>query len=140
MKKETSYWPLTSLKPSKFWGVTLAIFTFCIMNIEIAAAFGLKGRPFSLVTYGSLSHQLGYSIGWLLYSICMLITGIKWDNVRVRWASLILLVITVLKVFFKDLWSLGQLYRVASFIGLALVLILVSYLYQRYLSDRSKDA
>jgi hypothetical protein len=140
VKKETSYWPFTSLKPSKFWGVTLAIFTFCIMNIEIAAAFGLKGRPFSLVTYGSLSHQLGYSIGWLLYSIGMLIIGIKWDNVRVRWASLILLVVTVLKVFFKDLWSLGQLYRVASFIGLALVLILVSYLYQRFLSDRSKDA
>lgn len=140
VKKDNSNWPLTNLKPGPFWGITLAIFAFCIMNIEIASAFGIKGRPFSLMTYGSLSHQLGYSLGWLIYSICMLIIGIKKDIVRLRWASLILLVITVLKVFFKDLWSLGQLYRVASFIGLAIVLILVSYLYQRYLSDRRKDA
>jgi uncharacterized membrane protein len=33
-----------------------------------------------------------------------------------------------------DLWKLGQLYRVASFIGLAIVLMLVSYLYQRFLT------
>ncbi len=140
VKKDKSCWPFTSINPGPFWGVTLAITTFCIMNIEIAAAFGIKGRPFSLMTYGSLSHQLGYSLGWLLYSIGMLITGIRRDFVRVRWASLILIVITALKVFFKDLWSLGQLYRVASFIGLALVLILVSYLYQRFLSGRRKDA
>ncbi|MBN1903532.1 MAG: DUF2339 domain-containing protein [Deltaproteobacteria bacterium] len=140
VKKGNSNWPLTTLKPGPLWGVTLAIFAFCVMNIEIASAFGIKGRLFSLMTYGSLSHQLGYSLGWLIYSICMLIIGIKKDIVRLRWASLTLLVITVLKVFFKDLWSLGQLYRVASFIGLALVLILVSYLYQRYLSDRRKDA
>ncbi|NLD39506.1 MAG: DUF2339 domain-containing protein [Desulfatiglans sp.] len=139
IKKENSNWPLINIEPRPFWGVTLAIFAFCIMNIEIAAAFGIKGRAFSLMTYGSLSHQLGYSLGWLLYSICMLVIGIKKDIVKLRWASLILLVITVLKVFFKDLWSLGQLYRVASFIGLALVLILVSYLYQRFLSDRRKD-
>lgn len=139
VKKTEAYWPFTSPKPRPFWGVILSITAFCILNIEIAGAFGIKGRPFSLMTYGSLSHQLGYSLGWLVYSICLLITGIKWDIVKVRWASLILLVITSLKIFFKDLWSLGQLYRVASFIGLALVLILVSFLYQRYLSDRRKD-
>jgi len=139
VKKAEDYWPLTYLKPRPFWGVVLAITTFCILNIEIADVFGIKGRPFSLLTYGSLAHQLGYSLGWLVYSICLLVTGIKWNIVKVRWASLILLVITSFKIFFKDLWSLGQLYRVASFIGLALVLILVSFLYQRYLSDRRKD-
>ncbi len=35
------------------------------------------------------------------------------------------------KIFFMDLWWLGQFYRVASFIGLAAVLILVSFLYQK---------
>jgi uncharacterized membrane protein len=45
-----------------------------------------------------------------------------------------LIIVTSVKIFLKDLWSLGQLYRVASFIGLAVVLMLVSYLYQRFLS------
>ena len=57
-----------------------------------------------------------------------------------RWASLILLVITALKIFLKDLWFLGQLYRVASFVGLALVLIMVSFLYQRFLMNGKRDA
>lgn len=39
-----------------------------------------------------------------------------------------------------DLWKLGQLYRVASLIGLAVVLILVSFLYQRFLTDEDDDA
>jgi uncharacterized membrane protein len=47
---------------------------------------------------------------------------------------------TALKVFIKDLWTLGQLYRVFSFVGLAITLMLVSFLYQRYLgSGKSKS-
>jgi uncharacterized membrane protein len=41
---------------------------------------------------------------------------------------------TLLKLFLHDLWSLGGLYRVGSLIGLAVVLILVSFIYQRFLS------
>ena len=33
-----------------------------------------------------------------------------------RWAALGLMVGTAFKIFFMDLWRLGQLYRVASFI------------------------
>lgn len=139
LKKTYSIWPFKDLPPRSFWGLLLAVTAFCVLNIEIASVFGIKGRPFSLLTHGSLSHQLGYSLGWLAFSICLLSIGIKWSVVNARWASLLLLVITSLKIFFKDLWSLGQLYRVASFVGLAAVLILVSFLYQRFLSDRRKD-
>ena len=70
----------------------------------------------------------------------MLLVGIKLAQVRVRWAALILLVFTSLKIFLMDLWKLGQLYRVASLFGLAVVLILVSFLYQRFLTDEDDDA
>jgi len=79
-------------------------------------------------------HQLGYSLGWLGYAIVMLVVGIKWQVRRARQAALLLIIITFLKIFLKDLWSLGQLYRVASFIGLAIIMMLVSYLYQRFLA------
>jgi uncharacterized membrane protein len=133
-------WPVTFIPGRVCWVVVFMLMAFYVLNVEIASAFGIRGRPFSLRTHGSLSHQLGYSLGWLVFSIGMLASGIKWRVVRLRWAALILLVLTTLKIFFKDLWALGQLYRVASFIGLAAVLILVSFLYQRYLSDGSKNA
>jgi uncharacterized membrane protein len=139
-RRNDENWPVKAIPSQPFWVILFMLMAFYTMNIEIASAFGLKGRPFSLMTHGSLSHQLGYSLGWLMFSIGMLVSGIKWRLVKVRWAALILLVLTAFKIFFKDLWALGQLYRVASFIGLAVVLILVSFLYQRYLSDGRKSA
>ena len=65
--------------------------------------------------------------------------GIQWDTVQVRWAAISAIVITAVKIFIRDLWHLGQLYRVGSLFGLAVVLILVSFLYQRFLSEGKKN-
>jgi uncharacterized membrane protein len=129
-----STWPSERVPARQFWGVTMAVVCFAILNIEIASVFKVEGASFSLMTRGSLAHQLGYSLGWLGYAIIMLVVGIKWQVRRARQAALLLIIITFLKIFLKDLWSLGQLYRVASFIGLAAIMMLVSYLYQRFLA------
>jgi uncharacterized membrane protein len=46
--------------------------------------------------------------------------------------SLAFLLLTIGKVFLHDLGELEDLYRVASLVGLALSLILVSLTYQRF--------
>jgi uncharacterized membrane protein len=40
--------------------------------------------------------------------------------------------IAILKIFLYDLSFLERLYRIFSFVGLGVILLLVSYLYQRY--------
>ena len=139
LNKPKHQWPYEAQSPRAFWGTTLAVVAFCVLNIEISSVFIETGRSFSLETYGNLAHQLAYSLGWLLYSIGLLVTGIKWKTSKVRWAALILMVGTAFKIFFMDLWRLGQLYRVASFIGLAAVLILVSFLYQRFMTGKEEE-
>jgi uncharacterized membrane protein len=59
-----------------------------------------------------------------------------------RWLSLGLLVLTLGKVFLHDLGELKDLYRVGSLVGLALSLIVVSLIYQRFVfrSDPVEDA
>jgi hypothetical protein len=139
LNRPQQYWPFVSPTLRAFWGTALAVVTFCVLNIEISSVFTETGRSFSLETYGSLAHQLSYSLGWLIYSIGLLVVGIKWNTGKVRWAALILMVGTSFKIFFMDLWRLGQLYRVASFIGLAAVLILVSFLYQRFMTGKDGE-
>ena len=134
-KKESENWFFSQTREAPFWSVTLALVCFAYLNIEIASFFGGKGTSFSLLTQGRFSQQLSYSLGWLFYAIVLLGSGIRWKVVRARQAALVLIIVTSIKIFLKDLWSLGQLYRVASFIGLAIVLMLVSYLYQRFLSN-----
>lgn len=123
------------------WGGLLILFCFYVTNVEVASFFGMfhtgadAGR-FTFYTHERLSQQLAYSISWLVFAIVLLVIGIRWRLIQIRWVALSLFVLTVLKVFIKDLWSLGQLYRVFSFIGLAVTLILVSFIYQRYLGGK----
>lgn len=140
LNRPSQHWPWKQIRPRAVWGILLAGMTFFTLNVEIAAFFGIQGRAFSLWTYGRLAQQLAYSLGWMVYAIGLLIVGIRWKQIQVRWAALILLVITAFKISFMDLWRLGGLYRVASFVGFAVVAILVSFLYQRYLVKGGQDA
>ncbi len=71
--------------------------------------------------------------------MAVLWAGIHWRSVKARYAALGLFFLTSLKIFFLDLWRLGALYRVASFVGLAAVLILVSFLYQKFLAVKKPE-
>jgi uncharacterized membrane protein len=136
---ERSPWPLERVRPRVFWGVLLAMIAFMVLNIEIASLFAIRGNGFSMATRGSLSMQLAYSIGWLIFAIGLMAVGIRRRQIKVRWSAIILLVATSVKIFVMDLWKLGDLYRVGSLGGLAAVLIMVSFLYQRFLSGDNAD-
>lgn len=116
-----------------------AVLAFLLLNIEIADFFS-KGSTITFQFSANLAQDMTYSLGWALFAFTLLLIGIGQKNQGARFGSLILLTVTILKVFLHDLWRLGQLYRVASIIGLAAVLILVSFLYQRYLKGEKKYA
>jgi uncharacterized membrane protein len=76
--------------------------------------------------------QLALSAVWLLYSIGLMVVGIWRRTAALRIMAIILFGITIVKIFVYDLSFLETLYRIFSFIGLGLILLIVSYLYQRY--------
>ena len=78
--------------------------------------------------------QLSLSGIWIVYSIMMVAIGIWKRNKLLRLISIGLFGITILKVFIFDLSFLETLYRIFSFVALGLILLTVSYLYQRYKS------
>ncbi len=76
--------------------------------------------------------QLSLSASWLFFSVVLMILGI-WKRTRnIRIMSIILFGIAILKIFIYDLSFLDTLYRIGSFVGLGVILLSVSYLYQRY--------
>jgi uncharacterized membrane protein len=83
------------------------------------------------------ARDLTTSIAWTLYGLCLLVLGIRGDSLTLRWLSLLLFLATIAKVFLHDLGELRDLYRVASLTGLAVSLIVVSIVYQRYVLRRS---
>jgi uncharacterized membrane protein len=76
--------------------------------------------------------QVSLSVIWLLYAVPLMIVGI-WKRSRwLRIGALALFAVTILKVFLYDLSFLGGAYRSISFAGLGVILLAVSFMYQRF--------
>ena len=112
-----------------------SILPFILVNIEIADYFSPPGSTVLTFDFtGDFARDMSYSIAWALFALMLLIIGIRRRNAPIRYAGLGLLTITVLKLFLNDLWELEQLYRIAAFIAVAIIAMLSSYLYQRFLA------
>lgn len=75
--------------------------------------------------------QMALSLTWAAYASCLLCVGF-WRRLRpVRLAGLGFFGLTSLKVVFVDMARVGQLYRIATFVALGLLMIGASYLYHR---------
>lgn len=73
-----------------------------------------------------------YSVAWGALGTLLLGAGIATRGVVVRWASLAVMLLAVGKVFLYDLAELQDLYRVFSLLGLGASLLLLAWLYQRF--------
>jgi uncharacterized membrane protein len=90
----------------------------------------------------NLAWDFSYSAIWLLYGAGMMAFGFWKRDAFVRWQALILMAFTIGKVFTYDTWSLDKIYRILSFIALGVVLMAISFIYQRdwlKLSPRSSQ-
>ena len=72
----------------------------------------------------------------MLFGGLLLVLGIVLKNTALRYASLAVMLLAVGKVFLFDTAHLEDLYRVLSFLGLGLTLIVLGYLYQRFVFAR----
>ena len=74
----------------------------------------------------------------LVFGIGLLILGTLRKDKMIRIASLLLMILTVGKVFLYDASELEGLYRVFSFLGLGLSLLGLSWFYTKFVfSDRN---
>ena len=108
-----------------FVWINLTIFDFFSTSTQLTISFERMA-----------ARDLTQSLAWALYALVLLTIGVSWKSVGLRWISLGFLILTIGKVFLHDLGELEDLYRVASLVGLALCLILVSLAYQRFVFRR----
>lgn len=118
-------------------GVLGFILVFAYVSLETTRAF--EGAMFDWPHHGD-AELYAYSIVWLVYAVILLVLGIVLSRSLLRYASLAVLIVTVLKVFPIDMAGLTGLYRVGSFLGLGLSLIGIGYIYQRFVFPRPAPA
>ena len=106
------------------------------LSLEALGYYAVKIRAVGLsiddLADLKLAQQLSISVVWMIYGGAMLTVGIARRSKLLRVMALFLLGLTILKVFLIDLSALEKLYRIISFIVLGVILLAVSFLYQRY--------
>ncbi len=118
-----------------FAGIVL----FVLLNVEIADFYSTGPTLSFRLSGGGLAQDMTYSLAWGIFALVLLFIGIARLSKPVRAAALAVLLLTIAKVFLHDLWNLGALYRVGSIVGLAVALLAVSFLTQRYVFAREKS-
>ena len=112
-------------------GPLVVLGVFAWLNVLIVQAT-TEGEHVLFVMHRITGRDLSMSLGWTVYSLVLLGLGTAGRVSGLRWMSLGITLLTVGKVFLYDLGHLQGLYRVGSLAGLAICLLLVSFLYQRF--------
>lgn len=102
---------------------------FMLMNLEIAFYFSPEELRFDV--FGPFSSAIAYTVGWTVFGAACLFFGLA-KRGGTRTVGIGLIGIALLKLFFSDIWALGGLYRIAGLLGIAIVLLLISFIYQKF--------
>lgn len=130
---EVSKWRLRGL-----FQIAATAFLFLLMNVEIADFYSTGERLTFRWSGGGLAEDMTYSLGWGAFAMALLLAGMAFKKRPARIGALVVLIMTIAKVFLHDLWELGSLYRVGSIVGLAVALLGVSFLTQRFILPKER--
>jgi uncharacterized membrane protein len=78
-----------------------------------------------------IARDFTYSALWMAYGAMLMVIGFWRASAFVRWQALLLIAVTTAKVFIYDTSRLDRIYRILSFVVLGVLLLAISFAYQR---------
>lgn len=118
-------------------GGVLAVFGW--LNVEVVNLFS-EGPRYAFELQRVPPRDVALSVSWTIYALALLVLGVRLGRQPLRWTSLGFFLATIAKVFLYDLGELRGLHRVGSLVGLAVALLSVSLLYQRFVFRAPREA
>jgi uncharacterized membrane protein len=113
------------------WGITaIIIFTLSAeaVNIWVTQSYQVGFDVHSLATK---PNKVALPIIWSICSLLLMLLGMRNRIKTLRIISLALFSLTILKLFVYDISNVGQGGKIAAFIILGVILLIVSFMYQK---------
>ncbi len=85
------------------------------------------------------SYKLGLSILWGIYALLLIVLGIWKRKTYLRITAIILFAITLVKLFFYDISHLNTLSKTVVFVSLGILLLVISFLYNKFKNKIAND-
>jgi uncharacterized membrane protein len=112
------------------------VLTLAVLTSEIVAYWDIHATD----SDSFVARGLMLSLTWAVYATVLAVVGISKAYAPIRYFAIGVFAITAIKVFAFDLATLDRIYRVSSIIGLGVLLLVTSFLYQRFRATSSIDA
>jgi uncharacterized membrane protein len=78
-----------------------------------------------------IARDFTYSALWMTYGAMLMAIGFWRASAFVRWQALVIIAVTTTKIFLYDTSQLDRIYRILSFAVLGMILLVISFAYQR---------
>ncbi|ADV49723.1 Protein of unknown function DUF2339, transmembrane [Cellulophaga algicola DSM 14237] len=131
----TVYWytkqDYLNLKIKNMFQIFLYFITLWILSSELLHWMDLAGA--------SGLYKMNLSILWGAYSLFMVIIGIWKRKKHIRISGISLFGLTLVKLFFYDIADLDTISKTIVFVSLGLLLLLISFLYNKYTKQIEND-
>jgi uncharacterized membrane protein len=115
--------------------ISLNVLALSALSLEVRDHFTVERGNGTMANadWHALRIQEGftYSALWMAYGAMLMTVGFSRRSTIVRWLGLLLIAATIVKVFVYDVSELDKVYRVAAFIVLGVLLLSISFVYQR---------
>jgi uncharacterized membrane protein len=100
-------------------------------ELDTLVVLALYSNPASLPSLLTQNHKIGFPILWGVASFLLIFYGLREKNKTVRIISLTLFFITLVKLFLVDIRGISEGGKIAAFISLGVLLLIVSFMYQK---------
>lgn len=108
-----------------------AFLLFALMNIEIAHYFA-EGGKLQFNFSGEFAEAVTYTLAWALYGAAACAVSFFNKSKILGKCGVIIICAALVKLALTDLWKLDTLYRICGVFGMAVLLIAVAFMFQKY--------
>lgn len=122
--------------------IYMSLMLIFLSSAELDHSVVFLSDPAHIASTLTQNHKIGFPILWGICSFALIFLGMRYKKRELRIISLSLFLVIILKLFIFDLRGMSEGGKIASFIFLGVVLLVVSFMYQKLkklvLDDDSK--
>ena len=123
---------IRSYEKQEDWTKALALLMILwILSLELV--------QWSLVSGFGAGYKILLSVLWVSFAVAMIVIGIKRKQAIMRITAMVILGLTMLKMFFYDLSTLSTIYKTVVFIAIGGLLLVGAYFYQTLSKQEEKQ-
>jgi uncharacterized membrane protein len=113
--------------------------TKALALLMILWMLSLELVQWSLVSGFGAGYKILLSVLWVFFAVVMIVIGIKRKQAIMRITAMVILGLTMLKMFFYDLSTLSTIYKTVVFIAIGGLLLVGAYFYQTLSKQEAKQ-